>query len=155
MTAQRLRDWMNGNPEEAKDLRRQNRSFVFFRVAELGEHDEAIGGQGISLTAGRSLATDRKLHGYGTPFWIDAELPLNGDTSKDPFRRLMIAQDTGSAMVGPARADIYFGAGKDAGRVAGRIRHPAKVVMLMPRSIDPIGKAPPVPFPRRKPKFES
>jgi membrane-bound lytic murein transglycosylase A len=155
MTAQRLRDWMNGNPEEAKDLRRQNRSFVFFRVAELGEHDEAIGGQGISLTAGRSLATDRKLHGYGTPFWIEAELPLNGDTSKDPFRRLMIAQDTGSAMVGPARADIYFGAGKDAGRIAGRIRHPAKVVMLMPRAIDPIGKAPPVPFPRRKPKFES
>ena len=67
----------------------------------------------------------------------------------------MIALDTGSAMVGPARADIYFGAGKDAGRIAGRIRHPAKVVMLMPRAIDPIGKAPPVPFPRRKPKFES
>ena len=155
MTAQRLRDWMNGNPEEAKDLRRQNKSFVFFRVAELGEQDEAIGAQGISLSAGRSIAADRKLHGYGTPFWIDAELPLNGDTSKDPFRRLMIAQDTGSAIVGPARADIYFGAGKDAGRIAGRIRHPAKFVMLMPRSIDPIGKAPAVPFPTRKPKIDS
>jgi membrane-bound lytic murein transglycosylase A len=155
MTAQRLRDWMNGNPDEAKDLRRQNKSFVFFRVAELGEQDKAIGGQGISLTAGRSIAADRKLHGYGTPFWIDAELPLNGDTSKEPFRRLMIAQDTGSAIVGPARADIYFGAGKDAGRVAGRIRHPAKVVMLVPRSIDPIGNAPPVPFPPRKPKIDS
>ncbi len=155
MTAQRLRDWMHGNPEEAKDLRRQNRSFVFFRVAELGEEDEAIGAQGISLTAGRSIATDRKLHGYCTPFWIEAELPLNGDTSKDPFHHLMIAQDTGSAMVGPARADIYFGTGKDAGRIAGRTRHPAKVVMLMPRAIDPIGKAPPVPFPRRKPKIES
>lgn len=155
MTAQRLREWMNGNPEEAKELRRANKSFVFFRVAELGEQDEAIGAQGISLTAGRSIAADRKLHGYGTPFWIDAELPLNGDTSKEPFRRLMIAQDTGSAIVGPARADVYFGAGKDAGRVAGRIRHPAKFAMLMPRSIDPIGKAAPVPFPRRKPKIES
>jgi membrane-bound lytic murein transglycosylase A len=155
MTAQKLREWMNGNPEEAKDLRRLNKSFVFFRVAELGEQDEAVGAQGISLTAGRSLAVDRKLHGYGTPFWIDAELPLGGDTSKEPFRRLMIAQDTGSAMTGPARADIYFGTGKDAGRVAGRIRNPAKVVMLVPRSIDPIGNMPAVPFPPRKPKIDS
>jgi membrane-bound lytic murein transglycosylase A len=106
----------------------------------------------VPLTAGRSLAVDRKLHTYGTPFWIDAELPLNGDAAKDRFRQLMIAQDTGSAIVGPARGDLYFGAGEEQGRIAGRIRHPGRFVMLVPAALKPVTVVMQVPMPRPRPR---
>ena len=89
----------------------------------LPENEEARGAQGVPLTATRSIAVDRVLHVYGTPFFIEAELPIATETSNTKFRRLMIAQDTGSAIVGPARADIYFGAGDEAGKIAGRIKN--------------------------------
>ena len=94
-----------------------------------------MGAQGVPLTPGRSIAVDQ-LHEYGTPFFIEASLPIGSVKPASPFRRLMIAQDTGSAIVGPARADLYFGAGDDAGRIAGRIRHPGRFVMLLPRELD-------------------
>jgi membrane-bound lytic murein transglycosylase A len=140
MSMERIRVWMRDHPDEAKDVRRQNRSFVFFRVADLTNAQEAIGGQGIPLTAGRSIAVDAKLHAYGTPFWIDATLPIRTATGSDAFRRLMVAQDTGSAIVGPARADIYFGGGEEAGKIAGRVRHPGRFVMLVPESMQ-LGEA--------------
>jgi membrane-bound lytic murein transglycosylase A len=152
MSMERIRQWMRANPDKAQELRQKNRSFIFFRVAGLADHEEAIGAQGVPLTAWRSIAVDRRLHAYGTPLWIDAELPLRDERSTDAFRRLMIAQDTGSAIVGPARGDLYLGAGDEAGRVAGRIKHPARVVMLVPRGVDPAQVPPPVPFPPRKPK---
>ena len=120
MSMQRIREWMEQNPEGANELRRQNRSYVFFREVGLSDKDEAVGAQGVPLTPGRSIAVDKALHVYGTPFFIAGELPIETATSKTPFRRLMIAQDTGSAIVGPARADLYFGAGLEAGKVAGR-----------------------------------
>jgi membrane-bound lytic murein transglycosylase A len=152
MSMDRIRAWMRANPDEGKELRRQNRSFVFFRVAELADDQEAIGAQNVPLTAGRSIAVDRKLHVYGTPFWLDAELPLSAEGTKDRFRRLMIAQDTGSAIVGPARADIYFGAGVEAGQVSGRIRHPGSFVMLVPASLIRDKSVAQVPMPRPRPK---
>jgi membrane-bound lytic murein transglycosylase A len=152
MSMDRIRQWMLAKPDEAKELRRQNRSFVFFRIAELSDHQEAVGGQGIALTAGRSIAIDRRLHAYGTPFWLDAELPLSGEASRERFRRLMIAQDTGSAIIGPARADIYFGAGEEAGRVAGRIRHKGRFVMLLPRGVELAQAGRPIPYPPPRPK---
>lgn len=151
MSMDRIRQWMQANPDGAKELRRQNRSFVFFREAKLQPGEEAVGGQGIPLAAGRSVAVDRKLHAYGTPFWIEAELPLRAVQSTDRFRRLMIAQDTGSAIVGPARADIYFGAGTEAGTVSGRIRHPGRFVMLVPRSVRLGIASKHVPYPRPRP----
>ncbi len=151
MSMHRIRQWMDAFPEQAKEVRRQNRSFVFFRVKRLAETDEAIGGQGVSLTPRRSIAVDAKLHVYGTPFWIEAELPLDADGSLRPWRRLTVAQDTGSAILGPARADIYFGAGEEAGRIAGRIRHPGRFVVLLPRAVDPAA-APPPPFPAPRPR---
>jgi membrane-bound lytic murein transglycosylase A len=104
----------------------------------------------VPLTASRSIAVDRALHVYGTPFFIEAELPIATETSNPNFRRLMVAQDTGSAIIGPARADIYFGAGEQAGKIAGRIKNPARFVMLMPRALDPLeaGRAMPLPAPR-------
>ena len=139
---QKIREWMEQNPEGAKELRRQNRSYVFFREVQLSDKDEAVGAQGVPLTPGRSIAVDKALHVYGTPFFIEGELPIESERSKTPFRRLMIAQDTGSAIVGPARADLYFGAGAEAGKVSGRLRHNARFVMLVPKSLDPVGARP-------------
>ena len=92
----------------------------------------SVAGAGVALTALRSIAVDRTLWSYGLPFWIEAKLPWLDETPK-PFRRLMVAQDTGSAIVGPARADLFFGSGETAGARAGAIRHNGEVVVLLPR----------------------
>ncbi len=94
---------------------------------------------------------DKSLHVYGTPFFIEGNLPIESDVSNTPFRRLMVAQDTGSAIIGPARADIYFGAGADAGRVAGRLKNPARFVMLLPKSLDPAERGKTMPLPEDRP----
>ncbi len=155
MSMQRIRDWMEQNPNEADELRRQNRSYVFFREVQLSDKDEAVGAQGVPLTPGRSIAVDKSLHVYGTPFFIEGELPIESERSKTPFHRLMIAQDTGSAITGPARADLYFGAGPEAGKVSGRLKHSMRFVMLVPRSLDPVerGRKMPVPDPRPSEKI--
>ena len=151
MSMQRIREWMEQNPEGASELRRQNRSYVFFREVGLSEKDEAVGAQGVPLTPGRSIAVDKSLHVYGTPFFIEGDLPIESERSKTPFHRLMVAQDTGSAIVGPARADLYFGAGEDAGKVSGRLRHNMRFVMLVPKSLDPAARARTMPVPDRRP----
>jgi|SRR5579871_145840 len=150
MSMDRIRQWIHDNPDGAKELRRQNRAFVFFRIVGLGDDEGPLGAQGLPLTAGRSIAVDKVLHVYGTPFFIDAGLPIDSPKSSNSFRRLMIAQDTGSAIVGPARADLYWGAGKLAGQVAGRIKQPGRFTMLVPREIDPVeaGARMPLPLPR-------
>lgn len=150
MSMQRIRDYMDSNPEAAKELRRHNKAYVFFREVKLSDKEEAVGAQGIPLTAGRSIAVDRFLHVYGTPFFIEATLPIDSERSQTPFRRLMVSQDTGSAIIGPARADIYFGAGLEAGRVSGRLKHGARFVMLVPKSLDPVaaGRTAMLPAPR-------
>ena len=151
MSMQKIREWMEQNPEGANELRRQNKSYVFFREVQLSDKDEAVGAQGVPLTPGRSIAVDKALHVYGTPFFIEGELPIESERSKTPFRRLMIGQDTGSAIVGPARADLYFGAGAEAGKVSGRIRHNARFVMLVPKSLDPVARGRKMPVPDDRP----
>jgi membrane-bound lytic murein transglycosylase A len=151
MSMQRIREWMDQNPDGAKELRRQNRSYVFFREVPLSDKDEAVGAQGVPLTPGRSIAVDKSLHVYGTPFFIEGELPIESEQSKTPFRRLMVAQDTGSAITGPARADIYFGAGADAGRVSGRLKNSARFVILVPKSLDPVARGRKMPLPDARP----
>jgi membrane-bound lytic murein transglycosylase A len=149
MSVERIRDWMVANPEEAAKVRATNRSYVFFRVTGLSNEGDPVGGEGVPLTPGRSIAVDRQ-HEYGTPFFIEADLPINNVRGVSPFHRLMIAQDTGSAIVGPARADLYWGSGDDAGRIASRIRHHGRFVMLLPRELDMIeaGRHMPLPLPR-------
>ena len=137
MSMDRIRQWMTANPEEGKELRRLNKSYVFFRETGLAADIEPVGAQGVSLTAGRSIAVDRNLHVYGTPFFIQAELPIDGEQPTTKWRRLMFAQDTGGAIVGPARADIYYGAGEPAGLISGRFKQPGQFTMLFPKSIDP------------------
>lgn len=151
MSMQKIREWMAQNPDGAKELRRQNRAYIFFREVNLSDKDEAVGAQGIPLTAGRSIAVDKSLHVYGTPFFIEGELPIESERAKTPFHRLMIAQDTGSAIIGPARADLFFGAGHEAGRISGRLRHPMHFVMLVPKSLDPASRAAKLPIPDPRP----
>jgi membrane-bound lytic murein transglycosylase A len=100
---------------------------------------------------GRSIAVDRSLHAYGTPFFIQADLPIANEKTATKFDRLVIAQDTGSAIIGPARADIYFGAGDEAARIAGRIKNPGDFVMLLPRALDPVEAGRDTPLPPERP----
>lgn len=114
-------------------LMQENRSYVFFRPDHSNERRLGpIGGQGCALTPGRSIAVDRTLWSYGLPFFIAADIPWRSEI-ETRFERLMIAQDTGSAIVGPARADLFFGCGEEAGHQAGRVRHGGEFVVLLPR----------------------
>jgi membrane-bound lytic murein transglycosylase A len=146
MSMRRIREWMEANPEAAKDVRRQNRSMVFFRIVGLTDDEETRGAQGIPLSPGRSIAVDSTVHVYGTPFFIEADMPLSGA----PYRRTMIAQDTGSSILGPARVDIYFGAGDEAGQMASRVGQADRFTMLLPSKLarDPTGARVPLPLPR-------
>ena len=133
MTLAKLMGWLKRHPEPAKALMRQNKSYIFFREAgELAPEDGPIGGAGTPLVPGRSLAVDRSLWAYGLPVWLEGQLPLTLDTA-EPLRRLMIAQDTGSAIVGPARGDFFFGSGDEAGQRAGLLRHAVRFVVLQPK----------------------
>ena len=86
---------------------------------------------GVALTPGSSLAIDHKLHTFGTPIFISSDQAMPGD--RQPIARLMIAQDTGSAIVGPARGDIFVGSGIDAGQIAGSVKFGAEFIALLPR----------------------
>ncbi len=155
MSMQSIRDWMAANPDQAKDVRRANKSYVFFRITDLATEDEAIGAEGVPLTPGRSIAVDHSLHTYGMPFFITADLPIAADKAGTKFDRLVVAQDTGSAIVGPARADIYFGAGDEAARTAGRIKNPGDFYMLLPRALDPVEAGHDTPLPPERPSAYS
>lgn len=134
MTLEKLMGWLKSNPGPARELMRLNQSYIFFREAdELAPEDGPIGGAGFPLVPGRSLAVDRSLWAYGLPFWLEGELPFTLEKS-EPLRRLMIAQDTGSAIVGPARGDFFFGSGEQAGTRAGLLRHATRFVVLKPKA---------------------
>src|SRR5215468_10055261 len=151
MSMDKIREWMTANPEEGRALRYMNKSYVFFRITELADHQEAEGAQGVPLTAGRSIAVDKAIHVYGTPFFIEGDLPIEDSKSTSKFRRMMLAQDTGSAIIGPARADTYWGAGEEAAHIGGRIKHNARFTMLMPKEIDPVEAGAKFPLPPRQP----
>lgn len=129
-----LEAWLRANPRDGTVLMRENRSFIFFRqTPELAPEDGPLGAAGIPLSPGRSLAVDRTIWTFHLPVWVAAELD-DPDNPGRPFRRLMVAQDTGSAIVGAARGDIFLGSGEEAGRVAGQVRHSARIIALVPQS---------------------
>ena len=133
VTLEKLKAWLRAHPEEGRALMRRNRSFIFFRVAdELRAGEGPIGGAGVPLRPGRALAIDRNLWSYGLPFFVAADVAQEVEPSAR-IARLTIAQDTGSAILGPARGDLFFGAGEEMGRRAGSLRHAARFVVLLPR----------------------
>jgi membrane-bound lytic murein transglycosylase A len=151
MSMDKIRTWMETNPEEGRELRRKNLSYVFFREVPMGKDEHSTGGQGVELTPLHSIAIDKSIHVYGTPVWIEAQLPIASEKPETPFRHLAIAQDTGTAIIGPARADIFFGSGEDIGLIAGRIKQPGRFIMLVPNGVS-VANAPAVaPVPKSRP----
>lgn len=134
VTMQTIRAWFRANPQRVDEILQRNRSYIFFRKAAVDDPELGpIAAAKVPLTPGRSIAVDRSLHSFATPVFIDApDLAAFGD---GPFRRLMIAQDTGSAIVGPARGDLFAGSGTAAGDIAGVIRHAADFHLLVPRAL--------------------
>jgi membrane-bound lytic murein transglycosylase A len=126
-----IRAWARQNPGRVDEMIRSNPRFVFFREEPLP--DPAIGpkgAQGVPLTPGRSIAVDPQSVPYGTPVWLDTSEPL----SSRPLRRLVVAQDTGAAIVGAVRADYFWGWGEDAELQAGRMKQPLRMWALWPAS---------------------
>ena len=125
-SAETIQDWVRRNPVEGQQLLNHNPSFVFFRkIADLAPDEGPIGAMGRSITPMRSVAIDPAFVPLGAPVWVEKD-------GADPVRRLMIAQDTGGAIKGPQRADLYFGTGPDAGRRAGQVKDSGRMIVLMP-----------------------
>lgn len=129
VSMQSIRAWLLANPAEAERVMNQNPSYVFFRTLD-GEGP--LGSQGVVLTPGRSLAVDRTHLALGVPIWLDAEDPLDPNAR---VRRLMVAQDTGGAIRGPVRGDVFWGHGADAAERAGRMRSSGRYWLLLPREV--------------------
>ena len=126
VSAQVIRNWVRENPDDGKELLWVNKSYVFFReVSEVPSDQGPLGAMNRSITTARSIAVDPAFTDLGTPVWIEKD-------GRDPIRRLMVAQDTGSAIKGAQRADIFYGTGDQAGREAGRIRDGGRMVRLLP-----------------------
>lgn len=134
---QSIKAWVAANPHRRDELLHQNPSVVFFReVSTLAKGAGPLGSMGLPLTAGRSLAVDARFVGVGSLVFLSTRVPRPGAPPRDagvPFQRLMVAQDTGSAILGPHRSDIFFGTGPEAGEVAGRMRADGTVYVLIPR----------------------
>jgi len=134
ISMQAIRRWLGDHPHQMDEILWHNRSYIFFREvpnADLGAGP--IAAAKVPLIAGRSLAIDRLIHTFGFPFFIHSENLVHLDGDK-PFARLMLALDTGSAIVGPARGDIFTGSGDPAGELAGTVRHDADFAILLPNA---------------------
>ena len=124
-----IKNWVRNNPVDGAQLLQHNESFVFFReVSEVPAHKGPLGAMNRSITPMRSIAIDPEFTKLGAPVWIEKG-------GKDPLNRLMIAQDTGSAIKGAQRADVFYGTGFSAGLQAGQIKDDGRLVVLMPIQI--------------------
>ncbi|MDE2383633.1 MAG: MltA domain-containing protein [Alphaproteobacteria bacterium] len=136
MSMQLLRQWMQDHPEEMRQLLWCNESFVFFRPTEISDSAlGAIGAAKVNLTPLRSLAVDRTYWMFGTPLFVGTHEPPEAHGGARPFRHLMIAQDTGTAIRGLVRGDVYWGWGKNAALNAGHMKSPGSMVALLPKAV--------------------
>ena len=135
VSLQTIRDWLKAHPEEAAEVMQKNASYVFFQVLE---GDGPLGAEGVPLTAGRSLAVDRSHIPLGAPVWLAGGMPSPKEGEPDrKLRRLLVTQDTGGAIRGPVRGDVFWGFGDDAEAVAGRMKHQGKLWLLLPKGVEP------------------
>ena len=122
--------WAAQNPQRVQQLLWSNPRYIFFREEALSDQDAGFGprgAQGVALTAGRSIAVDRQSIPYGTPVWLAS----TGPTVQ--LQKLVLAQDTGSAIVGAVRADYFAGTGPEAGALASKVNQPLRLWVLWPR----------------------
>ena len=133
VSMQSIQAWLKSNPNQAERVMNLNPSFVFFRKLDT---DSPIGAQGVPLTAGYSLAVDRRYTRYGTPVWLSTYLPKKSGkriVHGSAMNRLMVAQDTGGAIKGPVRGDVFWGPGSRAEWLAGHMQSDGKMWVLLPR----------------------
>lgn len=124
-----IRAWLKANPAEGRDMLSRNPRYIFYAV-NMGEGP--LGTEGVALTAERSLAVDPRYIPLGAPVWLDTTDPRGR-----PLRRLMMAQDTGAAIKGPVRGDVFWGAGEAAFDQAGRMKSPGRMTLLLPKARSP------------------
>jgi len=128
-TMPQIRAWLKAHPDEAKALMGENPRYVFYRLVD---GDGPIGAQGVVLTAERSMAVDTRYIPLGVPLWLDTT-----DPAGSPIRRLVMAQDTGTAIKGPVRGDLFWGTGETAFQEAGQMKSSGKLWLLLPRDRTP------------------
>lgn len=128
VSMQSIREWLAAYPDEADEIMNTNKSYVFFHELD-GEGP--LGGEGVALTAGRSLAIDRSLLSYGLPLWVDIDHPTQ---ENQKLQRMMIAQDTGGAIRGPVRGDVFWGYGAEAESLAGPMKSKGRYWILLPKN---------------------
>jgi membrane-bound lytic murein transglycosylase A len=137
LSLQAIRGWMREHPAEAREIMEKDQSFVFFRMAPLG--DPALGSpgaEGAPLAPNASMAVDERIHPLGAPFFIVASAP-DRDPAKpeNALAALFVAQDIGGAIRGPLRGDLFFGYGSDAESMAGRMKAKGEMFVLLPKAI--------------------
>lgn len=126
VSAKVIGNWVRRNPEAGAELLFSSPSYVFFReVSRVPSHKGPLGAMNRSITAMRTVAVDPSHVPLGSPVWVEKD-------GRNPLRQLMIAQDTGSAIKGAQRADIFFGTGDAAGDAAGQLKDPGRMVVLLP-----------------------
>lgn len=131
-SADRMMQWLHENPSVAREIIESDPSYVFFTPVE-GEH--AIGGHGTPLIRERSMAIDYGLYPYGTPVWVSTKLPERSIFNGREYKRLFIAQDTGGAIRGAIRGDVFFGRGKAAEKVASHFKAKTKFYTFFPKTV--------------------
>lgn len=129
VSLQSIRDWLKRHPERANQIKNSNPSYVFFTLRKDLENGPR-GSLNVPLTTERSVAIDRRVIPLGTPLWLSTTLP----DSQKPYQRLVFAQDTGGAINGPVRADLFFGRGERAERLAGTMKQSGQLFALMPKT---------------------
>lgn len=137
VSLQSIRSWMTAHPGEAQALMNANASYVFFSEQPIGDpRAGANGSEGVALTPEASLAVDTGIHALGVPAWLETTVPDADPARPDRgFDRLLIMQDTGGAIRGPIRGDVYWGYGPAAASVAGRMRSEGRLTVLLPKRV--------------------
>ena len=137
LSLQSIRAWLIAHPDEARGVMDANASYVFFSEQPIGNQAEGpLGTEGVPLTAGASLAVDGSVHALGVPVWLETSAP--GPSAAEPdrtFNALLVMQDTGTAIRGALRGDVFWGFGPTAESIAGRMKHPGRMTVLLPRSV--------------------
>jgi len=129
VSLQSIRAWLKANPDRARSVMETNRSYIFFAETPMGDTASGPKGTlGANLTPLASLAVDQRIHALGTPFYVAADGP-------DPVHGMLVAQDTGGAIRGPVRGDIFFGFGADAERRAGAMKGAGTLYLLLPNAL--------------------
>jgi membrane-bound lytic murein transglycosylase A len=137
VSMQTIRAWLNEHPADAKGIMEQDQSFVFFSLVPLGDPSlGSPGTEGVPLTAEASMAVDSRVHPMGVPVFVSTTIPGSDPAVPEhAFDKLLVAQDTGGDIKGPARGDIFFGAGNAAETIAGHLKSHGRFFVLLPKPV--------------------